>query len=248
MENEILDKENIDLSSNQAPLNVWQRLGGVLTSPRQTFADIVAHPRFTAGLVILCAMNLLVAFLILPKIRAFTIWTIEQQAPQMAPGAAMAKEMAATGAAFGVVIASVFGPLFFFLLMAALLFFFGYLVKNRAPFRALFAVSVFAYVPTTIASVIAGALIASRPAENLKDVTTSLAMFLPAGSEGLLPRILSLIDPLGLWSLALVALGGAIACKTGFGKAAAYIFILWAIYVAAVATIPSLFPMGAGGS
>lgn len=248
MEKESLEKENVELQgldqASRPSLNIWQRLVGVLTSPRQTFADIIAHPRFAAGLVTLCAVNLLVALLILPKVRAFTIWTIEQQAPQMAPGAAMAKEMAATGAAFGVVIASVFGPLFFFLLMAVLLFFFGYLAKNRAPFRTLFAVSVFAYVPATIASVIASALIASRPAENLKGVTTSLAMFLPAGSEGLMPRVLSLIDPLGLWSLVLVALGGAVAYKTAFGKVAAYLFVLWVLYVAAAAAIPSLFPKG----
>lgn len=231
----------------QASLNVWQRLAGVLTNPRQTFADIVAHPHFVAGLAVICAVNLLMAILILPKTRAFTLWTMEQQAAQMPPGAAMAMEMASTGAMFGVMFASVVGPLFFFLLMAVLLFFFGYIAKGQSSFRTLFAVSVFAYVPATIASVIQSALIASRPAENLKNITTSLAMFLPAGSEGLLHRILSPIDPLGLWSLALVAMGGAVAYKTGFGKAAAYIFVLWAIYAAVTMAIPSLLPKGAGG-
>lgn len=251
MEKESPEKENVQLQeldqAGRPSLNVWQRLAGVLTNPRQTFADITAHPRFAAGLVILCAVNLLIGLSILPKVRAFTIWTMEQQAGQMPPDAAMVKEMAATGAAFGVVIASVAGPLFFSLLMAVLLFFFGYLVRSRAPFRTLFAVSVFAYVPATIASVIEGALIASRPAEHIKGVTTSLAMFLPGDSAGLLHRILSLVDPLGLWSLALVVLGGAVAYKTGFSKTAAYIFILWAIYVAAAAAIPSLFPKAAGG-
>ncbi|MEW5897935.1 MAG: hypothetical protein AB1652_02010 [Bacillota bacterium] len=71
MENETLNKENVDPSSNQAPLNVWQRLAGVLTNPRQTFADITAHPHFAAGLVILCAVNLLIGLSILPKVRAF---------------------------------------------------------------------------------------------------------------------------------------------------------------------------------
>jgi len=251
LEKEYPEKENIELQgpdqSSLPSLNVWQRLAGVLTSPRQTFTDTVAHPRFATGLVILCAVNLLAALLILPKVRAFTLWVIEQ-APQLGPGAAMAKEMAVAGATFGVIAAAVAGPLFFALLMAILLFFFGYLAKNRAPFRALFAVGVFAYVPATIAGLIASTLIASRPAEHMKGVTTSLAMFLPAGAEGLPHRVLSLVDPLGLWSLALVALGGAVAYKTGFGKAAAYLFVLWAIYVAAAAlVIPLLSPKAAGG-
>lgn len=251
MEQESLEKENVELpgldQAGRPSLNVWQRLAGVLTSPRQTFADIVAHPRFAAGLAVLCAVNLLVAILVLPKLRAFMLWSIEQQATQMLPGAAMAQEMVVAGATVGVLVASVTGPPLYALLMAVLLFFFGYLVKNRAPFRALFAVGVFAYAPATIAIVIAGALIASRPAEQFKSITTSLAMFLPAGAEGLLHRVLSLVDPLGLWSLALVALGGAVAYKTTFGKAAAYLFVLWALYVAAVATIPSHFLKAASG-
>lgn len=252
MEKESPEKENVELQglnqSSLPSLNVWQRLAGVLTNPRQTFADIVAHPRFAAGLVVLCIVNLLVAILVLPKLRTFILWSFEQQAPQLGPGAAMAKEMAVAGATFGVIAASVAGPLLFALLMAVLLFFFGYLVKSRAPFRALFAVGVFAYVPATIASIIQSALVASRPAEQFDQVTTSLAMFLPAGAEGLLHRVLSLVDPLGLWSLALVALGGAVAYKTGFGKAAAYLFVLWAIYVAVAAVkITSLFPKAAGG-
>ena len=251
MEKESPEKENIELQgldqAGQPSLNVWQRLAGVLSNPRQTFADIVAHPRFAAGLVVLCTVNLLVAILVLPKLRAFIPWSIEQQAPQLGPDTAMAQEMAVAVATAAAVCASVAGPLLFALLMAVLLLIFGYLVKNRAPFRALFAAGVFAYVPATIASVIQSALIASRPAEQFDQVTISLAMFLPAGSEGLLHRVLSLVDPLGLWSLALVAMGGAVAYKTAFGKAAAYLFVLWALYVAGAAVIPSLFPKGAGG-
>jgi hypothetical protein len=247
LEKDILEKETDAHQQTRVPMNAWKLLVSVLTSPRQTFEDIVAHPHFAAGLTALCTLNLLITLLILPKVKAFTIWAFEQQAVQMPPGAAVAKEMAATVAMVAAAFAAVAGPIFFSLLMAVLLFFFGYLVQNRAPFRTLFAVSVFAYVPATIASIVQSALIAFRPAENLKGVTTSLAMFLPEGAEGLLHRILSLIDPLGLWTLALVALGGAVAYKTGFCKAAVYLLILWVIYIAANAAIQSFLPGGAGG-
>jgi hypothetical protein len=244
--------ENIDLQgpdqASRPPLNVWERLAGVLTSPRQTFADIVAYPRFAAGLAVLCAVNLLTAILILPKLRTFTLWSLAQQVPQLGPGAAMAQEVAVGGATFGAIVGALAGPPLYALLMAVLLFFFGFLAKNRTPFRVLYAVGVFAYVPATIASIVTSALIATRPAEQFNQVTISLAMFLPAGAEGLPHRFLAQVSPLGLWSLALVALGGAVAYKTSFGKAAVYLLVLWAIYVAVAAlVIPSFFPGFASG-
>jgi hypothetical protein len=218
-------------------LSLWQRLTGVIVNPRPAFLDIAEHPNFIGGAIVLCAVNLLVALLCLPKLKDFTALMMEKAGP-MPPEAAAFKGIAGTVTSVTAILGAVIGPLLFWLLTAVLLLLFGYLTSKRTSFRSLYAVSVFAYVPTTIAGLIQGVLIALRPAEDLKNITTSLAMFLPAESGSLAYRVLSLIDPFGLWSLALLALGGAVALKTSFSKTAAFIFILWVIYGAVIIANP----------
>lgn len=238
MVNDVPDNDNIPEPGTEIKnFSLWQRLTGVLANPRPAFLDIAERPNFVGGVIVLCAVNLLVALFCLPKLKAFMSLMMEKAGP-MPPEAAAFKGIAGTVTSVTAVLGAVIGPLLFWLLTAVLLLLFGYLTGKKTSFKSLYAVSVFAYVPTTIAGLIQGVLITLRPAEDLKNITTSLAMFLPAESGSLAYKILFLVDPFGLWSLALLALGGAVALKTSFGKTAIFIFTLWVIYGAVIIASP----------
>ncbi|HBC91595.1 MAG TPA: hypothetical protein DCZ10_01465, partial [Pelotomaculum sp.] len=168
-------------------LNTVQRLYGIIVFPRATLQDIVDNPAFFRGLACLLGLILIFTLAILPKIGAYTIWAMEKQSLHVA---AVARDVSVYGAMAAVVLTSLAQPLLFFFVTALLFFLFGYTTKKQASYRVLLAVCVFAYVPVAVAAFLQSVLIMLRPAENLLDVTTSLAMFLPAGEGGVLYKVL----------------------------------------------------------
>jgi len=86
-----------------------------------------------------------------------------------------------------------------------------------------------------IASIVKSGLIMSSPARNMRDISTSLALFLPVDKIGdRLYMFLLQIDPFLIWSLVLLALGSSLAMKVAFKKTAVYIGALWILYVLAM--------------
>ncbi|MFA5385447.1 MAG: Yip1 family protein [Eubacteriales bacterium] len=234
METNMTPETDLTNDLNSKPLNLWQRIAGILWGgPRKTFEDIIAAPKLTGIIILLLGISLLLAILILPKMKEFTL-EIFQSMPNTAGMPASAASTAVTVAMVGVLAGSIAAPLIKWVILAALLSLFNSFTGGKASFKTLFSICVYSYLPVMIASIVKSGLIMSSPARNIRDISTSLALFLPVDKIGdRLYMFLSQIDPFNIWSLVLLALGSSLAMKVVFKKTAVYIGALWVLFIIA---------------
>ncbi|WP_160328900.1 YIP1 family protein [Syntrophomonas wolfei] len=144
-----------------------------------------------------------------------------------------ALDMAANAAIIGGIAGALLTPLLFALIVALLLKLFNALAGDKVPYRKLFSVSVYAYLPLLLSSLIGLALGLTTPAENFGSISISLYLLFPPDTYTFPALLAAQINPFILWSLYLAALGGAILMKSEVKKVGSYIFLLWLIYALA---------------
>lgn len=240
METNITPETELTNDLNTKPLNLCQRITGILWGgPRKTFEDIIAAPKLAGIIIFLLGISLLLAVLMLPKIKEFTLETL-QSLPNAAGMPASAASAAVTAAMVAVLAGSIAAPLITWVILAALLSLFNSFSGEKASFKTLFNICVYSYLPVMIASMVKAGLIISSPARNMRGISTSLALFLPGDKIDRLYMIFSQVDPFLIWSLVLLALGSSLAMKVAFKKTAVYLGALWVLYALAVAfLVPS---------
>jgi hypothetical protein len=217
-------------------ISLWKRVYGVLWgSPGRTLAGIVEAPRFWGLALLATAVSFLSSIPMVIKTGQLSAMTI-QNTPGMTLTAeqvdGMAKYVTYGTGAFMLVL-----PFLIWLVSAALLKLFNAFSGEKASFKSLLAVSVYAYLPVLLEGIIKAPLIHSAPAQNMTGITLSPALFLPP-PEGLAPdrlyTFLSQLDPFMIWSLVLTALGASLAMKVPLGRVAAYLGSLWLLFVLGV--------------
>jgi len=169
----------------------------------------------------------------LPKLKEFTLYTLELQAqtmPELADAAAM--DIAVSGLVIFALIAGLFSPAIMCLLYAGLLKLFNLFAGEPAPFRQFFAITVYSYFPIIFAAVIATIMILMSPATHLEEVSTSLYLLFPPppGSTGFAANFARQIDPFLLWSLVLMALGSSVISRAQFKSYAIFLGVLWLLF------------------
>ncbi len=233
---EIQSSNNTELQpeTKTNTLGLWQRISGVLWGgPKITFEDIIASPNTLGIVALLLVLNFALALPVLSKIKESTIWTI-QHSPGSVNLPAATVDMAVTWAVVVSLVGAVVGPLLMWLVIAGLLKLYNSFSGEKVPFKCLFTVTVYSYLPVMLASIIRTVLIMLTPAQNLARVNTSLALLLPGDKIDRLYLILSQIDPFFVWSLALLVIGGSVAMKTTYKNIAVFIGVLWIVYVLAL--------------
>jgi hypothetical protein len=215
-------------------LGLWQRISGLLWGgPKITFEDIIASPNTLAIVALLLVLNFALVLPVLSKIKEFTIWTF-QHSPGSVNLPAAAVDMAATWTVVASLAGSVIGPLIMWLVIAGILKLYNCFSGEKVPFKCLFTVTAYSYLPVMLATVIRTALVMFSPAQNFARVSTSLALLLPGDKIDRLYLILSQVDPFFIWSLALLVIGGSAAMKTTYKNLAVFIGVLWILYVLAL--------------
>jgi hypothetical protein len=216
----------------QEQTTVGRRIMGVLFySPQATFADIGRQPRWLLPLAIVSITSFLCSLASFPKLKEFTLYTLELQAqtmPELADAAAM--DIAVSGLVIFALIAGLFSPAIMCLLYAGLLKLFNLFAGEPAPFRQFFAITVYSYFPIIFAAVIATIMILMSPATHLEEVSTSLYLLFPPGSKGFAANIARQIDPFFLWSLVLMALGSSVISRARFKSYAIFLGVLWLLF------------------
>ena len=232
---------------NNGNLNLWQRISGVLWGgPGKTFEDIVARPGVAGLAALLLSLNFILVLPVIPKMKEFTLWTL-QNAPDASKIPAQAMSIATTTAVVMALVGSVLGPLIMWLIMSGLLKLFNAFTGEKAPFKTLFAVTVYAYLPLMLASVIKTVLIISSPAQNMTRVSTGLALLLPGDKIDRFYMIMAQIDPFSLWGLVLLTVGSSVAMRVPILKTGAYLGILWVIFVLVTGLLTPLSRIPAAG-
>ena len=218
-------------------MSLWKMMyGAVWGSPAKTLEHITQRPRFWGAFVLLTALNLLLTIPLLPKMREAAVWAMQSMPGEMKLSAAQIESYAGI-AVYTTIAAAVLLPILLWLVSAALLKLFNAFTGEKASFSALFAVSIFSYLPVILDGIIKTPLVWAAQVQNMSRITISPALFLTP-SEGLSPgrayTFLSQFDPFIIWTLIIMALGGSIAMKVPFRKTAVYIASLWLVYILAV--------------
>lgn len=218
-------------------MSLWKMMyGAVWGSPAKTLEYITQRPRFWGAFVLITVLNLLLTIPLLPKMREAALWGMQSIPGEMKLSAAQIDSYA-TIVTYAATAAAVLLPMLLWLVSAALLKLFNAFTGEKATFSALFAVSIFSYLPVMLDGIIKAPLVYTAQVQNMSRITISPAIFLTP-SEGLSPgrayTFLSQFDPFIIWTLIILALGGSIAMKVPFRKTAAYIASLWLVYILAV--------------
>ena len=222
---------NLSLEPQEQTI-VGRRIMGVLfNGPQAAFADIGRQPRWLPPLVIVSIISFLCSLVSIPKLKEFTLYTLELQAqtmPELADAAAM--DIAVSGLVIFALIGGLFSPAIMCLLYAGLLKLFNLFAGEPAPFRQFFAVTVYSYFPIIFGTVIATIMILMSPATHLEEVSTSLYLLFPPGSKGFAANIARQIDPFFLWSLVLMALGSSVISRARFKSYSIFLGVLWLLF------------------
>lgn len=210
-------------------MSLGRRIIAVFNNPRTAFEDISEQPRWLPSLLIITAVSLMAAVASIPKIKEYSLYTLEQQA-QIAPELAASADLVVNGAVAGAVLVGLFSPVFICLLYAGLLKLFNLFVGEPTQFRRFFGVTVYSYFPILIATIIATGIIMVSPATHLEEISTSLYILFPPGSKGFAASFARQIDPFFLWSLVLMALGSSITSRARFDSYAVFVLGIWLIF------------------
>ncbi|MFZ5634381.1 MAG: YIP1 family protein [Bacillota bacterium] len=223
-------------------MSLWKKVYGVIWgSPARTLDHIAQKPDFVGAGGLILAANLALTAVLVPKIREFTAWTM-QNLPPGVKLSALQMDIAVNAAVVSALAAAVIIPPVLWLVMAGLLKLFNAFTGEKAGFKPLFAVTVFAYLPVLLGSIVKTAIILATPARSMARVTISPALFMPAPDlvPGKAYILLSHMDPFVVWSLVLTALGGSLAMKIPFWRTFIYLAALWVLYIVGMTFISGI--------
>ncbi|NUM75596.1 hypothetical protein DCC62_19855 [candidate division KSB1 bacterium] len=205
-----------------------ERLIGVFTSPSATMQDIAARPSWLIPLILVCvsalAFSLYTQDLIIETQRTETLKRNPNMTEEQIAG--MEKVMKITTPIFAVL-----GTGVFYLAIGGLLLFTGnILLGGQTKFKTLFSTVCWSGVITLVSSLINAPVMKAR---GVMESATSLAGLLPSGdSKSVLHTLLSQIDLLNIWWVAVAGFGFAAAYKFSTKKSMITVFVWWAIFVA----------------
>ena len=204
----------------------------VLTSPGAAFKEIAERPGFWPAAITLTIISLIINVVQLPKLQEYSRLMLEKMIELVPPEQVeiLAKTMSPQYVTTTTVITALIMPWVIWLVMALLLKIFAAITAKEAPFRKMFAVGVYGYVPALIGGIISSIIIMFTAAENIQNVSLSLAVFSTAES-GFLYYFLTACNPFTWWSLILWGIGAAAVMKekrpTGV---LIYLFAIWLVF------------------
>lgn len=204
----------------------------VLTSPGAAFKEIAERPGFWPAGITLTIINLIIAVITLPKVQEFSQLTLEKMTEMVPPEQVemLTRSMSPQSVATTTVITALVSPWVIWLVMAVLLKIFAAITDKEAPFRKMFAVGIYGYVPGIIGGIINTILVMFTVVENIEKVSLNLAVFSTTES-GFIYYFLKACNPFTWWSLILWGIGAAAVMKVKRPTGVLiYLFGLWLVF------------------
>lgn len=224
----------------QGPTNPFSRLVGVLLSPGETFESIARRPDWLVPLILWVLIAVVATVVLTPKLDYEPMYRslLERQSQlseqQREEQLDTMLERAETGRKWGTYAPVVTVPIMFLILGAI---FWGALRAFGADnsFKQSFSVSIYAFAPQFIKSIITTAIAATRTSIDARAVNALLKSHLGAFSSPLeapVPfAILSSIDLFTIWTIVLFTIGLAAISKFAKGKLAILVVVLYLVVV-----------------
>jgi hypothetical protein len=223
------------------------RVVGVFVSPVRTFRSIAAKPTWLLPLLLWTACSFLVAELVTTRsdMRGVIARKMEQRGQKLSEAqldavAERAKQFSWMGEVFwvlfpGVIAAATAG------VMWAACHAFGMELR----FRQSFGVTVHAFLPHVLGAIALFGVLWGKTAidpEAIEDLLpTHLGVLVSRTAAPAAHSLLSSIDLLSFWTMALLVLGLSFATKAPRGRIAALVLSVWALYVLGKAGVVAAF-------
>lgn len=111
---------------------------------------------------------------------------------------------------------------------------FNFILGGSATYPGMFAVMMFAWLPSILRSILTTVMLFVGDPEsfNINDpIGTNPGFYMPADSSAFLKSALGSLDVFSLWTLALMAIGGAIVARVKIRSGVILVFTTWLIFV-----------------
>ena len=224
----------VQAGPNPAPKSLVARFIGVITSPRETFQAIVAHPRWL-GMLIMTTL-IVVGGATLPmtteagrdalldtqvrQMESFGMQVNDQTYQQMRSRIGIAPYTTAAG----IIVAT---PIFAAVLAGILFAIFNAAMGGTASFKQVYTVVVHASVISALGQLFTGPLNYFR---GTMTSATNLSVLLPMLPEGSFPaRIAGMIDLFLIWWLFVLAVGVAVLYRRRTQRVAVSLFAVYGV-------------------
>jgi hypothetical protein len=226
----------------EPPMGTMARITGVLFSPSKTFADIAKKPNWVAVFLLLVVFALGISALIGQKTnwRSFFERQMSQNSRFDNMDQAQKDKILESQVTWAPKIAFVFGPIGvgIAILLVAVIYWGAFNLFKGAglKFGAGFAITVYAFVPGLVSSVLALIVLLIKPTGEVDPehfLASSLSAYLPDPSPAWLDKLGQSIELFWIWSLVLIAIGFSAANPKKIKPGAAYgiVFGLWLLWV-----------------
>ena len=229
-------------------LSLFARFWGILTAPRETFADVAARPQWFGMMALVLVVSAVCTGVFFSTEVGQTAWLDQlveqarksgQEMPE-AQWAAMQKMASYMGLIYAASTLLI-GPIMWLIISGLLFVVFNVAMGGTATFRQLFAVFVHSMAVTLVQTLFVTPLNYARESATS---ATNLAVFLPMLDErSFLAKFLGTIDLFIVWWVVVLAIGLAVLFKRKTGPIAAGLFIVYGV----IAVIVAAF-FGRGGA
>ena len=231
--------------STPAPMNVFARFIGIVTSPRATFESVAAHPKWL-GITLITA-GIMAVFASLPlttpegkqayidqSVKAVEQFGFEVN-DQMYAGFQKSAERAVITTAISVL---VFVPLSSVIAAGILFAIFNAALGGTARFKQLFAVVVHSGVISALGAAFTGLINYMRG--SMDSTVANLGAALPMLPEGsFVANFAGMIDVFRIWGVIVTAMGLAVLYRRRTQPIATTLFVIYAVIAIAVAAFMS---------
>ena len=230
--------------ADAAPKGLFSRIVGVFFSPRATFADVAARPRWFGALAVGSVVVILALFALFKTEVGQQAWIDQQVRQSESFGRTIPDQqyqgMERIAPYIGYIVACaylIFIPIIVAIISGILLGVFNALLGGDASFKQVFAVVSHAGLITALQTLFA------MPLDYMRQTLsspTNLGVFVPFLDETtFVARVLGTIDLFQIWWLITLSIGLGVLYKRRTGPIATSLLIVYAVIILAIAAVRS---------
>jgi hypothetical protein len=225
-------------------LSLGARVWGILSSPKETFADVVARPRWFGMMVVVLLVSAICTGGFFATQVGQTAWLDKiadgaRQSGQEMPEAqwAMMQKIASYMGAIYAVATIVVAPIFWLIVTGILFAVFNAALGGTASFKQMYTVFVHASAVTIVQQLFVMPLNYVR--ETMSSAT-NLAVFLPMLDEGsFLAKLLGTVDLFLIWWVIVLSIGLGVLYRRKTGPIAIGLFAVYGVIAVIIAAVSS---------
>lgn len=195
----------------------------IFASPEKTFQRVKSssHISWLLPMIVLMILTAVSTYLLMP-ITENIIKSNPNVTPEM-------YEATRTLTMINAYISVLLQPAIMIFLGGLLFMLLNLIVRGEGKYMQLVTLVAYAALPGAIGSLLMGILAMATDAQTLTDVTISLGA-LVQDKEGILYRVLSIINPFTIWTLILYVIGASVMMDRSKKQVGIWIVVVWTIY------------------